>query len=173
MKRIVLFLLCLGNVYAGVVNLSQDKANEIIGQREKFFTQVFLVPYDTSKLSLDSGKKLAFIDLCKYPAKGYEFPCGKVNSEEVGIRKYFIKATSIEEAYKIFEAKEQKLQKNVNMYDYGEEESNKDDEVGSYYVWDNMGRFWVINMGYDSGSITIYTQTKDYIEVIHQWSVDW
>ena len=30
MKWIVLFLLCLGNVYAGVVNLSQDKANEII-----------------------------------------------------------------------------------------------------------------------------------------------
>ena len=108
MKWIVLFLLCLGNVCAGVVNLSQDKANEIIGQREKFFTQVFLVPYDTSKLSLDSDKKLAFIDLCKYPAKGYEFPCGKVNGEEVGIRKYFIKATSIEEAYKIFEAKEQK-----------------------------------------------------------------
>lgn len=59
------------------------------------------------------------------------------------------------------------------MYDYGEKESSKDDEVGSYYVWDNMGRLWVINMGYDSGSITIYTQTKDYIEVIHQWSVDW
>ena len=127
----------------------------------------------TSKLSLDSGKKLAFIDLCKYPAKGYEFPCGKVNGEEVGIRKYFIKATSIEEAYKIFEAKEQKLQKNVNMYDYGEEESNKDDEVGSYYVWDNMGRFWVINMGYDSGSITIYTQPtqKDKIDFAHQTKV--
>ena len=173
MKWIVLFLLCLGNVYAGVVNLSQDKANELIGQREKFFTQVFLVPYDTSKLSLDSDKKLAFIDLCKYPAGGYQFPCGNINGEEVGIRKYFIKAKSIEEAYKIFGAKGQKLQKNVNMYDYGEEESNKDDEVGSYYVWDNMGRFWIIAMGYDSGSITIYTQKEDIIEVIYQWSVDW
>ena len=174
MKQILLFLLCLGNVYAGVVNLSQDKANELIEQREKFFTQVFLVPYEPSKLLLDSDKKLVFIFFCKHPIKGgYEFPCGEVNGEEVGIRKYFIKATSIEEAYKIFEAKEQKLQKNVNMYDYGEEESNKDDEVGSYYVWDNRGRFWIINMGYDSGSITIYTQAKDYIEVIYQWSVDW
>ena len=41
MKWIVLFLLCLGNVYAGVVNLSQDKANEIIGQREKFLPKSF------------------------------------------------------------------------------------------------------------------------------------
>ena len=59
------------------------------------------------------------------------------------------------------------------MYDYGEEESNKDDEVGCYYIWDNIERFWVINMGYDSGSITIYTQKEDVVEVIYQWSVDW
>ena len=36
-----------------------------------------------------------------------------------------------------------------------------------------MGRFWVINMGYDSGSITIYTQTtqKDKIDFAHQTKV--
>ena len=48
------------------------------------------------------------MDLCKYPTKGYEFPCGEVNGEEVGIRKYFIKAKSIEEAYKIFGGKRAK-----------------------------------------------------------------
>lgn len=165
MKQILFFLCLCVSVYAGTMGLSKDKASEMIEQREKFFTNAFLVPYDTERLSLDSSKKLAFIDLCKYRTEGYEFPCGERSGEEIGIRKYFIKAKNIEEAYKIFETKGQKLQKNVNMYDYGEEESNKDDEVGSYYVWDNMG--------YDSGSITIYTQTKDYIEVIHQWSVDW
>lgn len=173
MKQILLFLCFYVSVYAGVVNLSKEQANEMIEQRAKFFTQVFLVPYDTQKLSLDSDKKLSFIDLCKYPAKGYEFPCGEVYGEVNGIRKYFIKAKNIEEAYKIFEPKEQKLQRNVNIYDYGEEESNKDDEVGSYYIWDNVGRFWIINIGYDSGSITIFTQKNDMVEVIDQWNMHW
>lgn len=171
MKQI-LFFLCV-SVYAGTMGLSKEKASEMIEQREKFFINAFLVPYDTGKLSLDSSKKLAFIDLCKYRTKSYEFPCGERSGEEVGIRKYFIKAKSIEEAYKIFETKGQKLQRNVNIYDYGEAESNKDDEVGSYYIWDNVGRFWVISMGYDGGSMTIFTQKSDMVEVIYQWSVDW
>lgn len=174
MKQILLFICLSVSAYAGVVNLSKDKANEIVEQRIKFFTQVFLVPYDTSKLSLDSIKKLAFIDLCKYPAGGYQFSCGNINGEEVGIRKYFIKAKSIQEAYHLFEAQSalSAIPKS-NLYDYGEEESNKDDEVGIYYIWDIEGRFWIIGMGYDSGSITIYTQKEDIIEVIYQWSVDW
>lgn len=173
MKQMLLFVCLSVSVYAEVVNLSKDKANEIIKQRIKFFTQVFSVSYDTSKLSLDSDKKLAFIDLCKYSAGGYQFPCGNINGEEVGIRKYFIKAKSIEEAYHLFKAQnELSAIPKSNLYDYGEE-SNKVDEVGIYYIWDTKDRFWVIGMGYDSGSITIYTQTKDYIEVIHQWSVDW
>lgn len=173
MKQILFFLCLCVSVYAGTMRLSKDKASEMIGQREKFFTNAFLVPYDTERLSPDSGRKLAFIDLCKYRTKGYEFPCGERSGEEVGIRKYFIKAKSIEEAYKIFETKGQKLQKNVNIYDYGGIESNKDDEVGSYYIWDNVGRFWVISMGYDGGSMTIFTQKSDMVEVIYQWSVDW
>lgn len=174
MKQILFFLCLCVSVYAGTMRLSKEKVNEMIEQRERFFTNAFLVPYDTENLSLDSDKKLVFIDLCKYRAKGYQFPCGKRSSEEVGIRKYFIKATSIEEAYHLFETQnELSTIPKSNLYDYGEAESNKDDEVGSYYIWDTKGRFWVIAMGYDSGSITIYTQSKDYIEVIYQWSVDW
>ena len=91
MKQILLFLYFCASAYAGVVNLSKEQANEMIEQRTRFFTQVFLVPYDTQKLSLDSDKKLAFIDLCKYPAKGYEFPCGEVYGEVNGIRNILLK----------------------------------------------------------------------------------
>lgn len=97
-----------------------------------------------------------------------------VNGEDIGIRKYFIKAKDIKEAYILFRQKhEMKTLPDKNLYDYGESESNKDDEVGTYYIHDIKGKFWVIGMGYDSGSITIYRQTKDYIEVIYQWSIDW
>ena len=73
MKQILFFLCLCVSVYAGTMELSKEKASEMIEQREKFFTNAFLVPYDTGKLSLDSSKKLAFIDLCKYIMRGYSF----------------------------------------------------------------------------------------------------
>lgn len=129
--------------------------------------------YDKAKIEKDLTKKLDFIDLCKYPTSGYSFACGKISGEEAGIRKYFIKDKSIEQAYKIFENHNLAFPKDTNLYDYSKAYSNKDDGVGSYYIWDNERRLWVINMGYDSGSIEIYTQTDKYVEVIYQWGVDW
>lgn len=175
MKKFLFILcLCITNLGAETLNLNENVAHSMIEQRMKFFKEVFLVQYEKNKLSLDFDKKSYFIDLCKYPTGGYQFPCGNINGEEVGIRKYFIEAKNIEEAYYLFKAQyELSTMPKINLYDYGKIKSNKEDEVGTYYIWDRQGRFWVINMGYDSGSITIYTQTKDYIEVIYQWSVDW
>ncbi len=50
-KQMLLFLYLSMSVYAGVMNLSKEKANEMIKQRAKFFTKVFLVPYNTKTLS--------------------------------------------------------------------------------------------------------------------------
>ncbi|TKX29416.1 hypothetical protein CQA38_04870 [Campylobacter sp. MIT 12-5580] len=175
MKKLIIFISILcSSLYSGIVELSEDEANKLIEQRQGFFTPSLAVPYDKAKIELDFDKKLEFIDLCKYKTKGYEFPCGEINDEKVGIRKYFIKTKSIAEAFVLFrDFNELETLPKINLYDYGEDKSNKEDEVGLYYIFDKEGRFWVIAMGYDSGSISIYKQEKEYIEVIYQWSVDW
>lgn len=173
-KYAVFIVLFCGSLYSATIKIDDTQAATMIDEREKFFSEVFLVQYDETKIQKDSQNNLVFIDLCKYRTSGYEFPCGNVNGENIGIRKYFIKAKDIKEAYILFRQKhEMKTLPDKNLYDYGESESNKDDEVGIYYIHDIKGKFWVIGMGYDSGSITIYRQTKDYIEVIYQWSIDW
>lgn len=47
------------------MELSSDETNEMVEQRSKFFTQIFLVRYDKTKISLDD-QQLHYIDLCKY-----------------------------------------------------------------------------------------------------------
>ena len=75
MKIILIFLCLFLNLYAGVMELSSDETNEMVEQRSKFFTQIFLVRYDKTKISLDD-QQLHYIDLCKYQPDGYQFPCG-------------------------------------------------------------------------------------------------
>jgi len=124
MKKLI-FLICLGvSLRAGIIELNDEIADSLISERERFFSKVFDVVYDKSKIKLDS-KGLEFIDLCKYPPSGYRFNCSSINNEQIaGIKKYFIHTENIQKAYKIFNNSNKELQK-TNIYDYGETKSNR------------------------------------------------
>ncbi|RDU61624.1 hypothetical protein CQA53_09890 [Helicobacter didelphidarum] len=171
MRKIIL-LLCLSlSLKADIIKLDSEASSNLINEREMFFSEALGVAYDKVKIKRDS-KDMEFIDLCQYPPSGYKFNCSTMNNEQiVGIKKYFIHTKSIQEAYETLNDSTEKLPTS-NIYDYGKEASNRDDEVGNYYIWDK-GRLWIIGMGYDSGSISIYQQKGDIVEVIYQWSVDW
>lgn len=171
MKKII-FLICLGiSLRAGVIELNNEISHSLISEREDFFSEAFDIVYDKAKTKLDS-KGFEFIDLCKYQLSGYKFNCLSINKEQIaGIKKYFIHTENIQKAYKIFNNSNDELPK-TNIYDYGETESNIDDGVGNYYIWDN-GKIWIIKMGYDGGSITIYQQKSMMVEIIYQWSLEW
>ena len=98
-----------------------------------------------------------------------------INSEESGIRKYFIKAKDMEENYNLLVEAEYQLPAlpTKNLYVYGQVDSNKEDGVWEITIFGtNKGRFWIIGISYDGGGISIYTQKKGGggVEVITQWS---
>lgn len=164
----ILAIMLYTGAYGGVMELSESQVQNLLPQQEDF-AEALALPYDESTLELDSSKNLRFMDLCK-KSVGEKFFCNK--DYGTGIRKYRINAPSIAEAHKLFTGSTESLPEK-SIYDYGEDEGSKEDEVGTYYVWDKQGRLWIIGRGYDSMSVTIYAQVKDHIEVIEESRMFW
>lgn len=145
------------------------------------FSELDALAYDRAKVQIDDENSLEFIDLCKHRVVAgvkyqsvidYESNCliSDIHKGELdGIRKYFIKAKSIDEAFGLYYKTKDKAPKG-NAYIYCCDEGLKEDGVGTWYIWDN-GRLWVGGSGYDSGDVAIFTQKGEIVEVIYRWSI--
>lgn len=145
------------------------------------FNALDALTYDSAKVQVDENNGLEFIDLCKhrvvdgakYQGVTYDSNCivSDTHSEGEldGLRKYFIKAKSIDEAFGLYYKTKDKAPKG-NVYTYCCDEGLKEDGVGSWFIWEN-GRLWIKGSGYDSGSATIFAQKGDFVEVIYRWTI--
>lgn len=161
--------------------LSDDEAKIELSAAKKYMQsimQVTTLKYDSSKIQTDENG-LEFIDLCKHRIVAgidYEDKCiiNQFDGEAIsGIAKYFIKAKSIDEAFKIYKQNDNIELPKSNSYDYSNDGSLKADGVGEWYLWDDKGGLWLVGRGYDSGSVAIFTQKGEFIEVIYQWNMFW
>ena len=164
--------------------LSDDYAKRVLDEIKKYmsfivspegFSALDALAYDSAKMQVDENNGLEFIDLCKhrivdgvkyqgiFQGETYDSNCivSDTQGEIDRIRKYFIKAKSIDEAFGLYYKTKDKAPKG-NVY--------KDDGVSIYYIWEN-GRLWISSSGYNGGSATIFTQKGDFVEVIYRWSI--
>ena len=149
------------------------------------FNELDALTYDSAKVQVDENNGLEFIDLCKhrvvagvkyqsvFEGETYDSNCivSDTHSEGEldGLRKYFIKAKSIDEAFGLYYKTKDKAPKG-NVYTYCCDEGLKEDGVGSWFIWEN-GRLWIKGSGYDSGDATIFTQKGNFVEVIYRWTI--
>ena len=163
--------------------LSDDYAKRVLDEIKKYmsfivspegFSALDALTYDSAKVQVDKNNDLEFIDLCKhrivdgvkyqgiFQGETYDSNCivSDTQGEIDRIRKYFIKAKSIDEAFGLYYKTKDKAPKG-NVY--------KDDGVSIYYIWEN-GRLWISSSGHNGGSVTIFTQKGDFVEVIYRWS---
>lgn len=149
------------------------------------FNALDALTYDSAKVQVDENNGLEFIDLCKhrvvagvkyqsvFEGETYDSNCivSDTHSEGEldGLRKYFIKAKSIDEAFGLYYKTKDKAPKG-NVYTYCCDEGLKEDGVGSWFIWNN-GRLWIKGSGYDGGDATIFTQKGDFVEVIYRWTI--
>ncbi len=149
------------------------------------FNALDALTYDSAKVQVDENNGLEFIDLCKhrvvagvkyqsvFEGETYDSNCivSDTHSEGEldGLRKYFIKAKSIDEAFGLHYKTKDKAPKG-NVYTYCCDEGLKEDGVGSWFIWEN-GRLWIKGSGYDGGDATIFTQKGDFVEVIYRWTI--
>ena len=164
--------------------LSDDYAKRVLDEIKGYmsfivspegFSALDALAYDSAKVQVDENNGLEFIDLCKhrivdgvkyqgiFQSETYDSNCivSDTQGEIDRIRKYFIKAKSIDEAFGLYYKTKDKAPKG-NVY--------KDDGVSIYYIWEN-GRLWISSSGYNGGSATIFTQKGDFVEVIYRWSI--
>ena len=176
--------------------LSDDDAKRVLDETKQYmsfivspkgFSALDALAYDSAKVQVDENNGLEFIDLCKHRiVDGVRYQEGIFEGETYGsnncivsdihsegeldgLRKYFIKAKSIDEAFGLYYKTKDKAPKG-NVYTYCCDEGLKYDGVGNWYIWEN-GRLWVSGSGYDSGDATIFTQKGDFVEVIYRWTI--
>ncbi|MGX2985193.1 hypothetical protein ACWIWK_06975 [Helicobacter sp. 23-1048] len=176
--------------------LSDDDAKRVLDETKQYmsfivspqgFSALDALVYDSTKVQVDENNGLEFIDLCKHRiVDGVRYQEGIFEGETYdsnncivsdthsegeldGLRKYFIKAKSIDEAFGLYYKTKDKAPKG-NVYTYCCDEGLKYDGVGNWYIWEN-GRLWVSGSGYDSGDATIFTQKGDFVEVIYRWTI--
>lgn len=181
MKKLLAFvIISCSVVFAGMQILNDDEAKIYLSVAKKYMQsimQVTTLKYDKPKIQINENG-LEFIDLCKHRIVAgidYEDKCITHQSGEAisGIEKYFIKAKSIDEAFRIHKQNDSVKLPKSNSYDYGNDEGLKGDGVGEWYLWDDDGRLWLVGKGYDSGSVAIFTQKGEFVEVIYRWNIFW
>lgn len=155
MKKLAFLLVAFVSVAFGgdtstksnYATLSDNEAKIELGAAKKYMQsimQVTTLKYDSSKIQTDENG-LEFIDLCKHRIVAgidYEDKCiiNQFDSEAISsIEKYFIKAKSIDEAFKIYKQNDNIKLPKSNSYDYGNDEGLKGDGVGEWYLWDDKG----------------------------------
>lgn len=189
MKKLLTFVILSCSVaFGGDVNPKSNYAtlndNEVkieLSAAKKYMQsimQVTTLKYNNSKIQTDENG-LEFIDLCKHRIVAgidYEDKCiiNQFDDEAISsIAKYFIKAKSIDEEFRIYKQNDSVKLPKSNSYDYSNDGSLKWDGVGEWYLWDDKGGLWLVGRGYDSGSVAIFTQKGEFIEVIYRWNIFW
>lgn len=182
MKKLLAFvIISCSVVFAGMQILNDDEAKIELSVAKKYMQsimQITTLKYDSSKIQIDENG-LEFIDLCKHRIVAgidYEDKCfiNQFDDEAIsGIAKYFIKAKSIDEAFRIYHKDNNIKLPKSNSYDYGNDEGLKGDGVGTWYLWDDEGQLWLVGRGYDSGSVAIFTQKGEFVEIIYRWNMFW